>query len=72
MANGTSSLKAQAENFPLDILYLRDDDIPQYVEQQVADIGIIGENVFLEKGKKIQIIENSEIFASCPNESGHP
>jgi ATP phosphoribosyltransferase len=64
LANGTSSLKAQAENFPLDILYLRDDDIPQYVEQQVADIGIIGENVFLEKGKEIQIIEKLG-FAKC-------
>ena len=44
IANGDRKLKAVAQNFPIEILFLRDDDIPQYVEQGVADIGIIGEN----------------------------
>jgi ATP phosphoribosyltransferase len=49
----TGKLKAEASNFPLEILFLRDDDIPQYVEDEVADIGIVGLNVILEKQKKI-------------------
>ncbi len=49
--NGVNRLKTEASNFPLEVLYLRDDDIPQYVEDGVADIGIVGENVMLEKRK---------------------
>ena len=41
-SNGAGVLKTKARNFPVEILFLRDDDIPQYVEQQVADIGILG------------------------------
>ena len=56
--NGSSKLIAESPNFPLEILFLRDDDIPQYVEQEVADIGIIGENVALESNKKLDIISS--------------
>lgn len=62
--NGDRKLKTTAENFPIEILYLRDDDIPQYVEQGVADIGILGENEVWEKGKNVTVIENLG-FASC-------
>ncbi|MEO6550779.1 MAG: ATP phosphoribosyltransferase [Ferruginibacter sp.] len=54
--NGNKQLKAVAFNFPLEVYFLRDDDIPQYVYDGVADIGIVGENVMLEKDKKIDII----------------
>ena len=54
--NGKDQLKASAGNFPIDILYLRNSDIPQYVEDGVADIGIIGENTVFEKQKKINTI----------------
>jgi ATP phosphoribosyltransferase len=49
-------LKSIARNFPLEILYLRDDDIPGYVADKVADIGIVGLNVVLEKEKQLQNI----------------
>ena len=42
---GLGKLKSLASNFPLEILFLRDDDIPQYIEDGVADIGIVGENI---------------------------
>lgn len=54
--NGHKQLKAVAENFPLEVYFLRDDDIPQYVYDGVADIGIVGENVLLEKEKNIDQI----------------
>jgi len=63
-SNGISVLKTTARNFPVEVLFLRDDDIPQYVEQQVADIGILGENVVYEKAKDISIIEQLG-FAGC-------
>jgi ATP phosphoribosyltransferase len=63
-SNGTSVLKTRAANFPVEILFLRDDDIPQYVEQQVADIGILGENMVLEKNKEVMILEQLG-FAQC-------
>lgn len=52
------------ENFPVEILYLRDDDIPQYVADAVADIGIVGENEVIEKNKKVDIVERLG-FARC-------
>ena len=55
-SNGISKLKSEAFNFPLEVLFLRDDDIPQYVEDGVADIGIIGQNVLVEKNKKVQVV----------------
>jgi ATP phosphoribosyltransferase len=63
-SNGISVLKTTASNFPVEVLFLRDDDIPQYVEQQVADIGVLGENMVFEKNKDVDIIEKLG-FASC-------
>lgn len=54
--NGHKQLKTVAENFPLEVYFLRDDDIPQYVYDGVADIGIVGENVLLEKEKDIDLV----------------
>ncbi|WP_462249700.1 ATP phosphoribosyltransferase [Ferruginibacter sp.] len=54
--NGNKQLKTVAENFPLEVYFLRDDDIPQYVFDGVADIGIVGENVLLEKAKDIDLV----------------
>lgn len=54
--NGKGKLKSESSNFPVEILFLRDDDIPGYVEDNVADIGIVGLNVAEEKGKDIDII----------------
>jgi ATP phosphoribosyltransferase len=54
--NGNKQLKTVAENFPLEVYFLRDDDIPQYVYDGVADIGIVGENVLLEKNKEINLV----------------
>jgi ATP phosphoribosyltransferase len=64
ITNGSGSLKVLAGNFPVEILLLRDDDIPQYVEQKVADIGIVGENVVFEKKKDVVLLEQLG-FASC-------
>jgi ATP phosphoribosyltransferase len=63
-SSGISVLKTTARNFPVEVLFLRDDDIPQYIEQQVADIGILGENMVCEKNKDVDIIEKLG-FASC-------
>ena len=54
--NGKDQLKTEARNFPLEILYLRNSDIPRYLEQGVADIGIIGENLLVEYDRKIEKI----------------
>lgn len=62
--NGGGKLITESLNFPIEILFLRDDDIPQYIEQGVADVGIIGENVFLESRKNIHIVEKLG-FSSC-------
>lgn len=62
--NGKQQLKAQAVNFPAEILFLRDDDIPQYVEDGVADIGIIGENVWVEKNRQVELKEKLG-FSKC-------
>ena len=51
--NGKDQLRARARNFPIDVLYLRNSDIPQYLEDGVADIGIFGENTHIEKQKEI-------------------
>lgn len=64
ISNGRDQLKTQARNFPVEILFLRDDDIPQYVEDKVADIGIVGENVFVEKEKAAQLVKRLD-FAKC-------
>jgi len=62
--NGLNKLKAEAYNFPLEVFFLRDDDIPQYVEDGIADIGIVGENVLLEKNKNITIVDKLG-FGKC-------
>jgi len=64
ISNGAGTLKIVASNFPIEILFLRDDDIPQYVEQGVADIGIVGENMVFEKNKEVDILEQLG-FAGC-------
>ena len=54
--NGNKQLKSVAYNFPLEVYFFRDDDIPQYVHDGVADIGIVGENVLLEKERDIELL----------------
>ncbi|ELR70892.1 ATP phosphoribosyltransferase [Fulvivirga imtechensis AK7] len=63
-SNGPNRLKAETFNFPAEILFLRDDDIPQYVEDKVADIGIVGENVFIEKQKQVDLVQRLD-FSKC-------
>ena len=62
--NGKDQLKVTAPNFPLEILYLRNADIPQYLEDGVVDVAIIGENLLIEKQKNIEIIERLG-FSKC-------
>ncbi len=64
LGTGVNKLKADASNFPLEVYFLRDDDIPQYVEDSVADIGFVGENVVYEKKKKVEVVENLG-FGKC-------
>ncbi|MEY2639526.1 MAG: hypothetical protein RIR90_1008 [Bacteroidota bacterium] len=64
ISNGVNKLKAEASNFPLELFFLRDDDIPQYVEDGVADIGFVGENVVYEKQKKVAVAEKLG-FGKC-------
>lgn len=64
ISNGTNQLRVQAVNFSLEVYFLRDDDIPEYVQDGVADIGIAGENVVAEKNKEVQIVEQLE-FGKC-------
>ena len=54
--NGRDQLKVAVPNFPLEILYLRNSDIPKYLEDRVADIAIIGENLLFEQEKQVDII----------------
>ena len=58
------TLLVQSSNFPLEVLYLRDDDIPQSVASGVADIGIVGENEFVEKQEDAEIVERLG-FSKC-------
>ncbi len=62
--NGSRKLISLATNFPLEILFLRDDDIPQYVADGVADAGIVGENVLAESGNQLEILERLG-YARC-------
>ena len=64
LKNGVNKLKTESDNFPMEIYFLRDDDIPQYVEDAVADIGIVGENVLYEKNKKVDVVEHLG-FGKC-------
>ena len=58
------TLLVQSSNFPIEVLYLRDDDIPQSVAGGVADIGIVGENEFLERGEDAEIVSRLG-FSKC-------
>ena len=62
--NSPHRLRTVADNFPVEIIFVRDDDIPAYVEDGVVDIGIVGENVISEKQKSVQIIERLG-FGKC-------
>jgi len=62
--NGKDQLKASARNFPLEVLYLRNGDIPQYLRDGVVDTAIIGENVLVEKGQDITVAEKLG-FSKC-------
>jgi ATP phosphoribosyltransferase len=61
---GNKQLKAVALNFPVEIYFLRDDDIPQYVFDRVADVGFVGENVVYEKNKDIEVVSKLD-FGHC-------
>lgn len=58
------TLLVQASNFPLEVLYLRDDDIPQTVASGVADLGVVGENEFVEKQEKADVVKRLG-FSKC-------
>lgn len=62
--NGNDQLKASATNFPLEVLFLRNSDIPQYLVDGVVDIAIVGDNILVEKGGNIKIIEKLG-FSKC-------
>lgn len=64
LRNVKDRLKTESDTFPMEIFFLRDDDIPQYVEDGVADIGIVGENVLFEKNRKADIVEKLG-FGKC-------
>jgi ATP phosphoribosyltransferase len=64
LKNSVNKLRTESDNFPMEIYFLRDDDIPQYVEDAVADIGIVGENVVYEKNRKVEVVEQLG-FGKC-------
>lgn len=75
--NGKDQLKVSVGNFPMEILYLRNGDIPQYLEDGTADIAIIGENNIVEKQKNIEVIENlgfskCKVSLAVPKEIDYP
>lgn len=64
LRNVKDRLKTVSENFPIEVFFLRDDDIPEYVEDGVADIGIVGQNVLGEKGRVVDTVEQLG-FGKC-------
>jgi ATP phosphoribosyltransferase len=64
LRNVKDRLRTESDNFPVEVFFLRDDDIPQYVEDGVADIGFVGENVVYEKKKAVQVREKLG-FGKC-------
>lgn len=64
LESGKRTLLVPAKNFPIEILYLRDDDIPQSVASGIADVGIVGENEFEEKKEKADILKRLG-FSKC-------
>ena len=77
VSNGTRKLQTAARNFPLEVLFLRDDDIPQYVAQGVAHIGIVGQNEVLEQGHSVEEVlplgfANCRLCLAVPRELEYP
>lgn len=64
LRNVKDRLKTESDNFPMEVFFLRDDDIPQYVEDGVADVGVVGENVLYEKNKHVEVVEELG-FGKC-------
>ena len=64
VSNGNNQLRVIAANFPIEVFFLRDDDIPEYVQDAVADIGFVGENVVKESNKETDTIEKLG-FGKC-------
>jgi ATP phosphoribosyltransferase len=64
ISNSKRTLLIQSSNFPIEVLYLRDDDIPQSVASGVADLGIVGENEFIERNEDAEIIDRLG-FSKC-------
>ena len=64
ISSSKRTLLVQSTNFPIEVLYLRDDDIPQSVATGVADLGIVGENEFCERGEDADIVERLG-FSKC-------
>lgn len=62
--NGKDQLKAAARNFPMEVFYLRNGDIPQYMRDGVVDLAILGENLLVEKGEDLKVIEQLG-FSKC-------
>jgi ATP phosphoribosyltransferase len=64
ISNGNDQLKVTASNFPLEVLFLRNSDIPQYLVDGVVDAAIVGDNLLVEKGYPIQVVEKLG-FSKC-------
>lgn len=64
VTGGNGKLISSVQHFPMEVLFLRDDDIPQYVQDGVADIGIVGENVLVEANKEVELCDKLG-FSSC-------
>ncbi|MGS2741741.1 ATP phosphoribosyltransferase [Sinomicrobium sp. M5D2P17] len=62
--NGNDQLKAEASDFPLEVLFLRNSDIPQYLKDGVVDVAIVGDNLLVEKGEGIAVVEKLG-FSKC-------
>lgn len=62
--NGNDQLKAEATNFPIELLFLRNADIPQYLIDGVVDVAIVGDNLLIEKGKNVKVVEKLG-FSKC-------
>ena len=62
--NGKDQLKASAHNFPMEVFFLRNGDIPKYIRDGVVDLAIVGENLLMEKGMDLNVIERLG-FSKC-------
>ena len=62
--NGKDQLKAASRNFPVEVFFLRNSDIPQYLRDGVVDLAIIGENLLVEKGINLKVVEELG-FSNC-------